>query len=57
MEKIDRTLEGDVWIIVRETKQLQKTFDKMVGELVNYQEDKCLKVPAKMSADFIHLYL
>ena len=57
MDKIDRALEGDVRWIVRETKQLQKTFDKMVGELVNDQEDKCLKGPAKMSADFIHLYL
>ena len=51
---IDRALGGDFWV-VQETEQLQRTFNKMVESLVNDNEDVWVKVPEKMSADFIHL--
>ena len=51
---IDRALGGDLWV-VQETEQLQRTFTKMVGGLVNDAEDVWVKGPAKMSEDFIHL--
>ena len=55
---IDRALGGDLWV-VQETEQLQRIFTKMVvGSLVNDSEDVWVnKGPAKMSADFIRLYL
>ena len=51
---IDRALGGDLWV-VQETEQLQRTFIKMVGGLVNDAEDVWVKGPAKMAEDFIHL--
>ena len=51
---IDRALGGDLWV-VQETEQLQRTFTKMVGGLVNDSEDVLVKGPEKMSADLIHL--
>ena len=58
---IDRALGGDLWVVQEETEQLQRIFTKMVvvGSLVNDSEDDVWvnKGPAKMSADFIRLYL
>ena len=51
---IDRALGEDLWV-VQETEQLQRTFTKMVGGLVNDSKDVWVKGPEKMSADFIHL--
>ena len=51
---LDRAIAGDLWV-VQETEDLQRSFNKMVGGLVNDQEDEWVKGPAKMSADFIHL--
>ena len=51
---LDRAIAGDMWV-VQETEDLQLSFYKMVGGLVNDQEDEWVKGPAKMSADFIHL--
>ena len=51
---LDRAIAGDLWV-VQETEDLQKSFNKMVGGLVNDQEDEWVKGPAKMSADFLHL--
>ena len=48
---IDRAFGGDLWVV----QQLQRTFTGMVGGLVNDSEDVWVKVPAKMTADFIHL--
>ena len=42
---IDRTLGGDLWV-VQETEQLQRTFTKMVGGLVNDAEDVWVKGPS-----------
>ena len=38
MIDIDRALGGDLQV-VQETEQLQRTFTKMVGSLVNNSED------------------
>ena len=51
---IDRALGGDLWV-VQETEQLERTFTRMVGGLVNDSEDVWVKAPEKMSADFIIL--
>ena len=52
---LDRAIAGDLWV-VQETEDLQKSFNKMVGGLVNDQEDEWVKGPAaKMSAYFLHL--
>ena len=51
---LDRAIAGDLWV-VQETEDLQKSFNRMVGGLVNDQEDEWVKGPAKMSADFLHL--
>ena len=48
------SIAGDLWV-VQETEDLQRSFNKIVGGLVNNQEDEWVKGPAKMSADFIHL--
>ena len=53
MIDIDRALGGDLQV-VQETEQLQRTFTKMVGSLVNNSEDVFI---TKMSTDFIRLYL
>ena len=52
---LDRAIAGDLWV-VQEAEDLQKDFNKMVGGLVNDQEDEWVKGPAKMCADFIHLF-
>jgi hypothetical protein len=53
--EVDRAIAGDLWG-VQETEDLQKDFNKMVGGLVNDdQEDEWVKGPAKMSSDFLHL--
>ena len=36
---LDRAIAGDLWV-VQETEDLQKSFNKMVGGLVNDQEDE-----------------
>ena len=36
---LDRAIGGDLWV-VQETEDLQKSFNKMVGGLVNDQEDE-----------------
>ena len=48
---IDRALRGDLWV-VQETEQLQRTFTKMVGGLVNDSEDVWVKGPAKVQQKF-----
>ena len=47
---VDRTLGGDLWV-VQETEQLQRTFTKMVGGLVNDSdgEDVWVKVQQRSS--------
>ena len=42
---LDRAIAGDLWV-VQETEDLQKSFNKMVGGLVNDQEDEWVKGPA-----------
>jgi hypothetical protein len=36
---LDRAIAGDLWV-VQEAEDLQKSFNKMVGGLVNDQEDE-----------------
>ena len=45
---IYRALRGDLWV-VQETGQLQRTFTKMVGGLVNDSEDVWVKVQQRSS--------
>ena len=52
---IDRALSGDLWV-VQETEQLQRTFTKMVGGLVNDSEDVWVKGPAKVQQRSAKVY-
>ena len=43
---LDRAIAGDLWV-VQETEDLQRSFNKIVGGLVNDQEDEWVKGHAK----------